>query len=193
MLTIYGDLRSGNCLKVKWAAELTGTPYQWRDVLYGTPDTSAPAFLAVNPAAQVPAVAFADGRTMAQSNAIVLHLAQGTPLWPDDPWDRAKAWEWMFWEQYSHEPLIAVRRALKLFKGLGDDEIAPELLPKGQRALMLMEGWLGRTPWFSGARFGMADIALVAYTRLSEEGGFDLAPTPAVRAWIARCEHVLGL
>jgi glutathione S-transferase len=192
-MVVYGDVRSGNCLKVKWACDRLALPYRWVDTPSGTGATAEPQFMALNPAGQIPVVQWPDGRCLAQSNAIVLHLAEGSTLMPRDRWDRAKALEWMFWEQYSHEPVIAVRRARIVFGGLAEGELDPTLLPRGAAALELMEQWLGTRPWFSGPGFGVADVALLPYTRLAPEGGFDLDAVPSVRRWIAACERELGL
>ena len=110
MLTIHGDRISGNCLKVKWVADRVGAPWRWVDVDVLRGETRTPDFLALNPAGQVPVVVLADGRMLAQSNAIMLYLAEGSDLIPTDAFDRARMFEWMFWEQYTHEPAIAVRR-----------------------------------------------------------------------------------
>ena len=110
MITIYGDPISGNCLKVKWTAERLGIPFTWIDVDVTKAQTRTAEFLAINPAGQVPTVVLADGRPLAQSNAIIVHLAEGSPLIPTDPYERARMFEWLFWEQYSHEPYIAVAR-----------------------------------------------------------------------------------
>ena len=117
MLTVYGDIRSGNCLKVKWLLDRLGRDYRWveTDVMSGV--TRSPEFLARNPAGQVPAVVLEDGRVLAQSNAIIGWLGEGTAFIPPDPWDRARMYEWLFWEQYSHEPCIAVVRFQRLLGG----------------------------------------------------------------------------
>ncbi|HTK35264.1 MAG TPA: glutathione S-transferase family protein [Caulobacteraceae bacterium] len=191
--TIYGDSRSGNCLKVKWTADRLGLAYRWVevDVMDGT--TRSPEFLAVNPAGQVPTVVFADGRPLAQSNAIILHLAEGSDLIPTGAYDRARMFEWLFWEQYSHEPYIAVRRFLKLFLGKTEDELDPKLEARGRAALARMEKALSGSAFLVGDRLTLADICLVAYTRLAHEGGFDLADYPAVSAWVKRVDKALGL
>src|SRR5215218_4545069 len=126
MLTIYGDSISGNCLKVKWTADHLGLAYDWieTDVLKGGSRT--PEFLAMNPAGQVPAVILDDGRALAQSNAIILHLAEGSALIPSDAYQRAKMLEWMFWEQYSHEPYIAVARFQMAYLGKAASELDPK-------------------------------------------------------------------
>jgi len=194
-MRIYGNAGSGNCLKVKWCADLLGVPYEWIETDNFAGATRTDDFLAINPAAQVPAVVLADGRTLAQSNAIMLHLAEvaKSPLIPSDLYQRARMYEWLFWEQYSHEPAIAVRRALRHFLRKGDDEIDPELWHKGRRALGRMELQLIGSDFLAGDAFTLADIALVAYTRVAHEGGFDLSDFPAVHAWVHRVEHELGL
>ena len=192
-ITIYGDDRSGNCLKVRYVAERLGIPYRWIaiDVVEG--ETRTPQFLAMNPAGQAPTVLLADGRPLAQSNAIMLHLAEGWNLVPTDPYERAQLYQWLFWEQYSHEPVIAVRRFHKHFLGRPDDAIDPGLLPKGQSVLALMDRHLAERDYFVGGALSLADIALVAYTRLAPEGGFDLEPTRDLVRWVARVERDLGI
>lgn len=192
-LTIYGDLNSGNCLKVKWTAEKLGLAYDWVAVDVVAGGAKEPSFRQLNPAAQVPTVVLADGRALAQSNAIILHLAEGSELIPKDAYQRAKMLEWLFWEQNSHEPAIAVRRRLKLLGGKSEAEIEPGLLEAGERALARMESWLGASPFLVDGKFSLADIALSAYTRMSPQGGFDLSRFPAVQAWIGRVEAELGL
>jgi glutathione S-transferase len=192
-MKIYGDDRSGNCLKVRWTCDHLGIAYEWVQVLALTGATSDPTFLALNPTGQVPVVVLNDGRTLAQSNAIIWHLAEGSKLIPSDSYDRAKMHEWMFWEQYSHEPVIAVRRAKVALLNLAESEIDPSLLPRGHKLLAIMDDWLRSHPWFSGPAFGLADIALVAYTRFAPQGGWDLKAYPAVSAWIGACERALGL
>ena len=134
-----------------------------------------------------------DGRVLAQSNAIMLYLAEGSDLIPADAYDRALMFQWLFWEQYSHEPVIAVRRFQKAELKKPDAEIDPALLPKGERVLAVMNDYLATRRYFVNEKISLADIALVAYTRWADEGGFDLARTPHVRDWIRRVEHDLGL
>ena len=192
-MILYGDKKSGNCLKALWVAERLGFEFEWRDVDVTSGVTREPEFLAINPAGQVPTLVLGDGRSLAQSNAIMLFLANGSDLIPDDPYARGQMFEWLFWEQYSHEPVIAVRRFQKAYLNKPDSEIDPALLPKGHKALALMEGRLTGRDWFAGDQLTLADIALLAYTRLAPEGGFDLADYEAVRGWIGRCERELGL
>jgi glutathione S-transferase len=193
-LTIYGDSISGNCLKVCWVADRLSLHYRWVhvDVVKGEAKTTA--FLATNPAGQVPTVVLGDGRVLSQSNAIMLYLAEGTDLIPPDPYDRAVMFQWLFWEQYSHEPAIAVRRFHKHYLGKPDAEIDPALMTKGAAALALMNARLqANDGWFAGGAISLADVALVAYTRVAHEGGFDLSEYPAVAAWVKRVEATLPI
>jgi glutathione S-transferase len=192
-MKLYGDSKSGNCLKGKWVAQLLDLPFEWVeiDTLLGASRT--PEFLALNAAGQVPVAVLPDGRTLAQSNAIMLFLAEGSRLIPRDPYARAKMFEWLFWEQYSHEPYIAVRRFQLAYLKKSADEVATHLLPKGEAALARMALQLDMTPYLVGHDLTLADIALVAYTRVAHEGGFDLGKFPAVQTWIARVERDLAL
>ena len=192
-LTIYGDKVSGNCRKVLWVVERLGLDHAWIDVDVVAGGARRPEFIALHAGGQTPAVLLADGRPLAQSNAIMLHLAEGTDLIPADAYARAKMFEWLFWEQYSHEPVIAVRRYHKALLGRSDEEIDPTLLPRGLAVLGRMERVLEVQPWFAGEGFSLADVALVAYTRWAPEGGFTLQPFPAVRDWIGRVERTLPI
>lgn len=193
MLTVYGDIRSGNCLKVKWLLDWLRRDYRWieSDVVSGV--TRSAEFLARNPAGQVPAVVLDDGRVLAQSNAIIGYFGEGTDFIPADAYDRARMYEWLFWEQYSHEPYIAVVRFQRLLGGKRADEIEPRLMEKGHAALARMEAALTGADWLVGEGPTLADLALVAYTRVAHEGDFDLSVYPAVRAWIARVETAFGI
>ncbi|MDO1559240.1 glutathione S-transferase family protein [Brevundimonas sp. 2R-24] len=192
-LTLYGDPKSGNCLKVKWVLDLLSRPYDWVDVDVTRGEARTPRMLAINPAGQVPCVVLEDGRALAQSGAILLHLAEDSHLIPDDAYDRARMLEWMFWEQYSHEPYIAVRRFQRAFLNRPDAEIDPKLYERGSAALERLEAALQAGPYLVGDRISLADIALVAYTRVADEGGFDLAKYPCVAAWIVKVEADLGI
>jgi glutathione S-transferase len=189
----YGDTRSGNCLKVLWTAQRLGVPHQWIDVDIMRGETRTEEFLKLNPSGQVPCAILPDGRPLAQSNAIILHLAEGSELIPADAYARAKMFEWLFWEQYSHEPFIATRRWRKAFLRQSDDEIDATLLPKGRRALGVMELALLDRDYLAGEALSLADISLVAYTRVAHEGGFDLGEFPQVVHWVGRVERALGL
>jgi len=192
-MKIHGDIASGNCLKVKVTADYLGLPYEWVavDVLKG--DAKTAELLTLNPMGQVPVIVLDDGRTLAQSNAIIQFLAEGSPLLPDDRYLCAKVNEWLFWEQYSHEPYIAVCRFHMVYLGKSKDTREAWRAECGERALDLMDRMLDGRDWLVGDHITVADIALVVYTRLAHEGGFDLAARANVRAWIARCDKELSL
>ena len=192
-LKIFGDTRSGNCLKVKWVAERLDIPYEWAEVDVMAGGTRTPDFLAMNPAGQVPTVILEDGRPLAQSNAIIVHLAEGSDLIPGDPYDRARMFEWLFWEQYSHEPYVAVVRFQVAFLGKSPAEVEERLVQRGYAAIQRIEDGLAASPFLVGERLSLADVACVAYTRVAHEGGFDLAAYPKVRGWIARVEAGLPI
>mgnify|MGYP001807746640 CR=1 FL=1 len=192
-LTIYGDTGSGNCLKVKWVADHLGIPSVWRTVDVPGGGTRDPAFLALNPAGRVPLLVFPDGETLSESNAIIIHLAEGSGLIPEASRPRARMLQWMFWEQYSHEPYIAVRRYQLHYLKRAPDALDPKLEERGADALRLMQGTLERSAFLVGDTLTLADVALVAYTRMAHEGGFDLSPYPTLRPWITRVETVLGI
>ena len=192
-LTLYGDSISGNCMKPKWTAERLGIDYDWVEIDILNGGTQTEEFLALNPAGQVPLARWPDGRALPQSNAIMLYLATDSDLIPTEAFARAQMDSWLFWEQYSHETAIAVRRFKKHYLKLPDEEIDPELLAKGRRALGVMELQLTYTDWLVGQAITCADIALVAYTRLAHEGGFDLSEFPAVHSWVQRVERELNL
>ena len=138
-LRVYADSTSGNCLKVKWVLERLAAPYEWIEVDVMSGYTRSLDYLGINPAGQVPAVVFDDGRMLAQSNAIMLHFAEGSELVPDDRFERAKMLEWLFWEQYSHEPNIAVRRFLLRYLRKRPEDVDPKLFERGSAALGRME------------------------------------------------------
>ncbi len=195
MLTLYGDIRSGNCLKVKWLLDWLGRDYRWIEVDILTGGSRTPEFLAMNTAGQVPTLVFADGRPLAQSNAILLHLAESTSLIPVDDYDRAVMLEWLFWEQYSHEPYVAVVRFQRAYLGKSAEDIEPRLVERGYGALARMEARLSEPgrDWLVGTAVSLADLALVAYTRMAHEGDFDLSRYPALRGWIGRVEAAFGI
>lgn len=193
MLRIYGDSISGNCLKVKWTADHLGIAYQWieTDIMEG--ESRTPDYLAMNPAGQVPLIVLQDGRSLAQSNAIIVHLAEGSALIPADAFERAKMFEWLFWEQYSHEPYVAVARFQMRYLGKAADELEPKVVERGKAALALLDKALDGGSFLVGDSLSLADIALVAYTRVADEGGFDLAAYPHAIGWIGRVEAALGI
>jgi glutathione S-transferase len=192
-MRIYGDSISGNCLKVKWVADVLGVPYAWIEVDILKGESRTPWFLAMNPAGQVPVVVLDDGRVLSQSNAIILHLAEGSALIPRDAYERARMFEWMFWEQYSHEPYVAVARFQVRYMGKPVSELETRLVERGNAALQRLEDGLSGSAYLVGAAPSLADIALVAYTRLAPEGGFDLGRYPNVQAWVKRVEAALKI
>ncbi len=192
-MKIYGDLVSGNCLKVKYTADFLDIPYRWeaRDIRKGESRTED--FLAINPAGQVPAIKLDDGRTLSQSNAIIQYLAENSALLPGDAFARAQINAWLFWEQYSHEPYIAVCRFAMLYLGKPKEEREDWRVERGEKALDFMARSLAGKSWLAADRFTIADISLLAYTRVAHEGGFDLETRPNVGQWVSRCEAQLGL
>jgi glutathione S-transferase len=192
-MRIYGDSISGNCLKVKWTADLVGLSYDWIETDLLTGETRTAGFLALNPAGQVPLVILADGRPLAQSNAIILHLAEGSPLIPADSYERAKMFEWLFWEQYSHEPYVAVARFQVKYLGNPVASLDAKLVERGLAALQRLEDALADGDFLVGDSVSLADVALVAYTRWAGEGGFDLGVFPNLRGWIGRVETALTI
>ncbi len=196
-LTLYGDVLSGNCLKTRWVADALGIDYDWVDVNVVKGEAQSDAFLAVSPAGKVPVARWPDGRVLTESNSIMLYFAEntsgGNKFIPTDAFARAQMMSWMFWEQYSHETAIAVRRYHKHLLGKKDADIEPGLLLKGKRALHIMQKHLARRDWFVGDSVSLADIALVAYTRWSHEAGFKLSDYPAVARWVIRVENELNI
>jgi glutathione S-transferase len=194
MITLYGFSPSGNCHKVRMLLEQLGRPYHWIETDSSRGATRTPEFLALNPNGKVPLLVADDGRTLAESNAMLCWLAEGTEFMPADAWQRAQALSWMFFEQYSHEPHVAVARFIRGWTPADSPRRAelPRLRERGHQALAVMERHLLASPWFTGPRYGIADIALFAYTDVAGEGGFDLAPYPALRDWLARVRATPG-
>ena len=192
-MRIFGDSISGNCLKVKWTADHLSLPYEWVETSVVTGETRTPEFLAMNPAGQVPLAVLDDGRPLAQSNAIILHLARGSALIPTDPYLQARMFEWMFWEQYSHEPYVAVARFQVRYRGRDPATLEPELVGRAEAALDRLEAALSGSTWLVGDAFSLADMALLPYTRFAPEAGLDLSRWQSLTAWIRRSEGVLGL
>ena len=249
-MKIHGDIKSGNCLKVKWTADALGLSYAWVPVDIMTGESRTAAYLAKFPQAQVPAIELDDGRTLAQSNAIIRYLARGSRLLPDDAFTQAKIDEWLFWEQYSHEPYVGTCRFHMVYLGKSKETRDPAKVERGEKALDHMERMLAAasraaltapSPLVGEGRGGgesvlsrsdrphllpqsqtsasgipphpnpppqegreldrflvgqsltIADIALLAYTRVAHEGGFEMSARPNVRKWIARCESALEI
>jgi len=192
-MKIFGDSNSGNCLKVKWVCDHLGLRYGWVEIDTMRGESRTGEFLKLNPFGQVPAVDFEDGRRLAQSNAIIRYLARDSDLVPGDAFAAARMDAWMFWEQNSHEPYVAVCRFQMVYLGKPQSELDPNLVKRGYAALDQLEQQLCRTRYLLSEDFSLADVALLAYTRVAHEGGFDLTRHGAVRRWIADGEHVLKL
>jgi glutathione S-transferase len=195
MLTLYSQQASGNCYKPRLLMAQLKMPFRLVEVNTYDGSTRGADFLAKNPIGKVPLLEFEDGRRLAESNAILLHLAEGTRFLPSDPFTRAKAYEWLFFEQYSHEPAIAVRRSI-LTAPERAAQRTPErlaaLLESGNRALDVMERRLSKADWLAGDAYSIADIALYAYTHNASEGGYDVGRYQGINAWIARVAAVPG-
>lgn len=188
MPTIYGDIRSGNCYKVKLVLAQLGIEHAWRhvDILAG--ETRMPEFLALNPNGRIPLTVFDDGETLWESTALLHYFAEGSALLPDDRRLRALVLQWQGFEQYSHEPYIATSRYIVRYLGRPPEREA-ELESRraaGYAALNVMEHHLASRAFFVGERYSIADISLYAYTHCAPEGGFELGDFPAIRAWLAR-------
>jgi glutathione S-transferase len=195
MLTLYGMTDSGNSYKPRLLLAKLGMPFRHVETSGVNGATREPAFLAKNPNGKVPLLELADGRVLAESNAILLYLGEGSRFVPADPYERALAFQWLFFEQYSHEPFIAVRRAILKYPERLKDRTPERLastLAGGEKALDVMEGHLRSTPFFAGASMTVADIALYAYTHEAAVGGFDLGRYPAVTDWLDRVRRDPG-
>jgi glutathione S-transferase len=192
-MKIHGDRNSGNCLKVKFVCDKLALPYTWIDIDTSKGGSRTAGFLKLNPWGQVPTVEFDDGRTLAQSNAIIRYLARGSDLIPSDAFAAAQMDAWLFWEQYSHEPYVAVCRFQMLYLGKPASALDPNLVSRGYAALDHLERRLGDARFLLGDHFSLADVALLAYTRVAHEGNFDLGRYASLRRWIGESEQRLGL
>ena len=188
MVVLYDCLFSGNGYKVRLVLTQLGIPFERVEVDILGGGSRTPEFLAKNPNGRIPVVRLDDGTYLAESNAILWYFADGTPLLPADRLDRAQVLQWMFFEQYSHEPNIATSRFWRMHGELTPERRAAlvQKEPLGYAALGVMEEHLAAQPFFVGGRYSIADVALYAYTHVAHEGGFDLGRFPAVRAWLAR-------
>ncbi len=194
--TLHSMQDSGNCYKPRLAMHHLGIPFSIVDVDIENGESRTPDFLALNPNGKVPLLVLPDGRPLAESNAMLCHLAEGSALVPEDPYERACVWQWLFFEQYSHEPQIAVARYWLHLKPGGAAMVTAGQIAgwqkKGAAALGVMERHLERADWFGERRFSIADIALYAYTHVAHQGGFDLSPYPAIGAWLDRVAGLPG-
>ena len=194
MISVHGMSTSGNCHKIRLLLEQLGRAYRWIETDSANGATRTPEYLAKNPNGRVPMLELEDGRLLVESNAILCYLAEGSDYLPADQWQRAQALSWMFFEQYSHEPYIAVARFIRGWTPLDSPRRAdlPRLMERGEQALAVMEKHLQSAPWFTGPAYGVADIALFAYTDCAADGGFDLSRFPLVSRWLARVRETAG-
>jgi len=193
-MKIYGDIYSGNCYKLKLMCALLALEHDWIpiDILRG--ETRSDSFLALNPNGQIPVCVTDDNAVLTESNAILFYLAQGSDYWPPDKLSQTRVLEWQCFEQYSHEPTIAVARYIKVYEHMPDsrmDEYKTRL-KGGYRALDLMEAHLSDRHFLVGERGSIADVSLFAYTHVAHEGGFDLSAYPSINGWIARIKSLPG-
>jgi glutathione S-transferase len=188
MHTLYGNSTSGNCWKPAMMLHVRGLPFRWIEVDILKGESRTPEFLAKNPNGRVPLLQLPDGRMLAESNAMLLHLGEGTSWIPSDPFQRAKMYEWLFFEQYSHEPYVATVRFWMEFAGKAEEKKQEilERMPKGYAALGVMERALATAPFLVGERPTLADVALYAYTHVAPQGGFSLDDCPGIRRWLGR-------
>jgi glutathione S-transferase len=193
-MQIYGDIYSGNCYKLKLICALLAIEHEWIpvDILKG--DTRSEKFLALNPNGQIPVCVTSAGDVLTESNAILYYLAQDSQYWPQDRLAQTRILEWQFYEQYSHEPSIAVARFIKLYQGMPEDrkDEYQARLKAGYRALGLMEAHLENNIFLVSDSCSIADISLFAYTHVAPEGGFELSRFPAIENWIARIQALDG-
>ena len=185
---LFDNLDSGNGYKIRLLLAQLGQPYAWTNLDLDAGESHTPQFLKRNPNGRIPTLELDDGTNLAESNAILFYLAEGSAFLPADRLGRAQVLQWMFFEQYSHEPFVATPRYIVKHLPPGHARYAelPDRLAKGRAAFAVMESHLAARRFFVAERYSIADIALYAYTHVAHEGGHDLAPYPAVRAWLER-------
>lgn len=191
VLDAYGDILSGNCYKVKWVLHRLSIAHRWHHVDIVAGETHSEAFRRLNPNAKVPLIVLPSGECLWESNAIIHYLAEGSELIPTNAFSRAQVLQWQCFEQYSHEPYIAVARYINKFLNLPKARLE-EFESKqqgGHKALAIMHEHLKDKDYFVDNRLTLADISLFAYTHVADEGGFDLGQYPAILAWIERIEN----
>jgi glutathione S-transferase len=195
MIKVYGMATSGNCWKASQILRLTGHAFEWIETDTGKGDNRTASFLALNPQGEVPVVVLEDGAVLTQSNAILAHFAEATPWMPAAGLQRTRVLQWLFWEQYSHEPYIAVARNLITYRRqkLEQAERLRVCAERGAKALGVMEQRLAHADFLTDAGPTIADLALFAYTHVADEGEFDLAVTPGVQRWVARVADIPGI
>jgi glutathione S-transferase len=188
MLELFDYLDSGNGYKIRLLLAQLNVPYRHRELDIMRGETRTPEFLAINPNGRIPVLGVGDGRYLTESDAILWYLAEGTAYLPSERWARAQVLQWMFFEQYSHEPYVATPRYIVRHLPADDPRRAelPQRLARGRAALALMDAHLQSREYFVDERYTIADIALYAYTHVAEDAGLELAPFPRLRGWLAR-------
>lgn len=189
-MKVFGDSQSGNCYKIKLLASLLDIDHEWIPIDILASDTKTTWFLRMNPNGKIPLLELDDGRYLSESNAILNYLAAGTELDGVDAYEKAKILQWQFFEQYSHEPYIAVARFIAKYLGLPEDRKAEYEAKQegGRKALTVMENQLTKTHYLVDDKLTVADIALYGYTHVAHEGGFDLSSYPAIQQWVNRIQ-----
>jgi glutathione S-transferase len=190
MIKVYGDINSGNCYKIKLLMSLLDIGHEWNHVDLLGQETRSAAFIAMNPNAKMPVIEIAQGVHLWESNAILNYLAEGTAFLPAERLARARVLQWQFFEQYSHEPYIAVARFIARYLGMPESRKQDFLSRQegGHKALRVMESQLEKTPYLAGEQYTIADISLYAYTHVAHEGGFDISAYPAICRWLAKVQ-----
>ncbi|MCE0494186.1 glutathione S-transferase family protein [Vibrio salinus] len=193
-MKVYGDIQSGNCYKVKLLLSFLGLKHEWCHMNILDGETRTKEFLSINPNGKIPTVVMDDGRCLSESNAILGYFADETVFIPTGKYDKAKMYEWLFFEQYSHEPFIAVARYIQKYLGMPESRVEEyhSLQSGGNNALSIMDSQLGQTDYLVGHQLTIADIALYAYTHVAHEGGFDLSLYPNIQAWCKRIREREG-
>ena len=193
-MLVYGDLQSGNCLKVKLLLSFLNIEHDWQHINILNKETHTSEFLALNPNGKIPTVVFDNGQVLCESNAILSYFSEGTSYLPTDRYQKAKVYEWLFFEQYSHEPYIAVARFIQKYQGMPEHRLEEyqSLQSGGHKALQIMEQQLSQSAFLVGNSISIADIALYAYTHVAHEGGFDLTSYPNIERWIDAIESMEG-
>jgi len=193
-MKIYGDVHSGNCYKLKLLCSLLSIQHEWIavDILKG--ESQTPEFLRLNPNGKIPLLVTDKGECLAESNAILYYLARNSDFLPGDPLQQARVLQWQFFEQYSHEPHIAVARFIARYLGMPEHRKAEYESKQagGNQALAVMEDKLKTSPFLVGDECTIADISLYAYTHVADEGGFDLSSYPAISQWLNRIQSLDG-
>ena len=189
-MKIYADIQSGNCYKIKLLTSLLSIEHEWVHIDILANETLTETFLKKNQNGKIPLLELDDGRFLSESNAILNYLASNTPLLPNDKFVNAKIQQWQFFEQYSHEPFIAVARYIAKYLGLPDDRRADYESKQqgGHKALQVMEAQLQKTPYLVGKDLTTADVSLYGYTHVAHEGGFNLIEYPAIKKWLNRIQ-----